>query len=117
MRGMPPSKSTRYVCDALGRTVSSRGSFSHLISFFVLESQDPDRKKRALQSSAEQSPVKKKKTESSFSSLVKKVSNNDGSKPASSASRNGAPESSKNSACKTASGDQKSAEPKGKASR
>lgn len=58
-----------------------------MISTFVRRSlsakQDSDRKKkRPLQSAASQSPTKKKKVESSFSSLVKKVSKSDESKPA-----------------------------------
>lgn len=56
----------------------------------VKVNKDPDRKKRAIQAaSTDASPAKKKKVESSFSSLMKKVSKGDDSKPNATASQNG----------------------------
>jgi hypothetical protein len=78
--------------------------------------QDPDRKKRAIQAaSTDASPAKKKKVESSFSSLMKKVSKGDDSKPNATASQNGkaSARNSENGYGNGSNGEKDSAERKG----
>jgi hypothetical protein len=83
---------------------------------YTTQQDDRKKKKRPPQSSAEQSPQKKKKVESSFSSLVKKVSKSDDSKPAAvpaSAPLNGSAKDDNRDSAKTSNGDKNSVERKG----